>query len=384
MICNMGGGGSSLNFKVLGNCSKPSNPSENTIWIDTDEDVTGWAFSDECSFKGQITKNTISLYSRTFLRDSVEYTFFKQKTGVAAYATIPTFTVAGVVYQGVLVLSRDRDSCKVVAIRKDLSGNTLSTTEIVPYSYRLHGGKTYYYTVALTYEKTSGEAGVPTDIPANFASAYAEVADSLVPTYDAYGMVWFGVDKYSATPFNALKKNCIQVFPVTAKQFVGGGWRKVHAEVYQDGIWKEPFVYLFFNGATNSNLTGGINGTVSEGSLHFDATVNASYNNTYTTKSKVDLTNYKSVKALIRSTNTEKDVYFRLSVSDSAANGERFTSSSIVAGKYSYGSFENEVREVALDISSLSGTYYLGYAWGVNSGGSNAQIVGYIDGWWLE
>lgn len=48
MIFNMsgGGGGVGLNFKIVGN-PQPSNPAENTIWVDTDTEITGWAFNAE-------------------------------------------------------------------------------------------------------------------------------------------------------------------------------------------------------------------------------------------------------------------------------------------------------------------------------------------------
>lgn len=42
-----GGGGASLNFKVFGGTSKPTNPKENTIWVNTDTDISGWVFSSE-------------------------------------------------------------------------------------------------------------------------------------------------------------------------------------------------------------------------------------------------------------------------------------------------------------------------------------------------
>jgi hypothetical protein len=34
----------SLNFEIVGN-PKPNNPKEGTVWIDTDEEITGWIFS---------------------------------------------------------------------------------------------------------------------------------------------------------------------------------------------------------------------------------------------------------------------------------------------------------------------------------------------------
>lgn len=43
---NAGGGGSAaLNFKVVGGGTAPSNPSENTIWVNTGNAITGWVFS---------------------------------------------------------------------------------------------------------------------------------------------------------------------------------------------------------------------------------------------------------------------------------------------------------------------------------------------------
>ena len=40
-----GGGGGSLNFKVVGGTSAPASPAENTIWVNTAADITGWAFA---------------------------------------------------------------------------------------------------------------------------------------------------------------------------------------------------------------------------------------------------------------------------------------------------------------------------------------------------
>lgn len=37
------GGGAGLNFKVVGN-PQPENPRENTIWVNTDTEITGWVF----------------------------------------------------------------------------------------------------------------------------------------------------------------------------------------------------------------------------------------------------------------------------------------------------------------------------------------------------
>ena len=53
MIFNINGGGGSagsgtgagLNFKVVGGTTQLENPTENTIWVNTDSEITSWAFS---------------------------------------------------------------------------------------------------------------------------------------------------------------------------------------------------------------------------------------------------------------------------------------------------------------------------------------------------
>lgn len=38
------GGGTALNFKVVGSTTEPSSPKENTIWVNTEKEITGWSF----------------------------------------------------------------------------------------------------------------------------------------------------------------------------------------------------------------------------------------------------------------------------------------------------------------------------------------------------
>lgn len=42
---NSGGTGAGLNFKVVGGTTEPVSPSENTIWVDTDVDISEWILS---------------------------------------------------------------------------------------------------------------------------------------------------------------------------------------------------------------------------------------------------------------------------------------------------------------------------------------------------
>ena len=248
---NAGGGGAGLNFKVVGDTSAPSNPSENTIWVNTDAAITSWAFS------------------------------------------------------------------------------------------------------------------------------------STEPNEHENGMVWFKISNSSEAPFNALKKNVIQVFPVDCQQYVGDAWVKKTAKTYQGGKWVDWIVYLF-DGTVNEALTGGINGTIANGVISFSGNSMQSTNKTYSTKNPVDLTNFSKMCAKVTSGGTVKGPYFRLAVLNSASNGGEITKEKTVANVYSDAPFNNEVRTVELDISGLSGSYYLSHAGGVYSSGGNKNFDYTIYEWWLE
>ena len=61
----------------------------------------------------------------------------------------------------------------------------------------------------------------------------------------AEGDVWFPVGTSSPVEFNALKKNGIQVYSLSAKQYVDGALVAVTAKIYQGGAWIDWDVYLF-------------------------------------------------------------------------------------------------------------------------------------------
>lgn len=76
------------------------------------------------------------------------------------------------------------------------------------------------------------------------------------PTGSA-GMVWISTGTSSPSEFNALKKNGIQVYPLSAKQYVSGAWVDVTAKSYQGGEWVEWITYLYNEGDECTDITGG-------------------------------------------------------------------------------------------------------------------------------
>lgn len=72
------------------------------------------------------------------------------------------------------------------------------------------------------------------------------------PSEPTEGMVWIKVGFSSIIAFNALKKNCVQVYPVSVKQYIDGAWEGMTADISQGGQWK-PF-YDGYLGSSVNNL----------------------------------------------------------------------------------------------------------------------------------
>jgi len=78
----------------------------------------------------------------------------------------------------------------------------------------------------------------------------------------AEGLVWITTGSYAATQFNALKKNGIIIYPVSAFQYIDGVWVDKPAQIYQEGTWKDWLFYIFKEGyGLCNNYTGFTNAT---------------------------------------------------------------------------------------------------------------------------
>ena len=80
------------------------------------------------------------------------------------------------------------------------------------------------------------------------------------PANPAEGMVWVSTGTASSVAFNALKENSVMVYPMSAKQYVGGAWVNVTAKSYLNGAWVDWFVWngqLYQSGNEFTNETGG-------------------------------------------------------------------------------------------------------------------------------
>ncbi len=193
------------------------------------------------------------------------------------------------------------------------------------------------------------------------------------------GRVWFKVSTFSDGAFNAVKQNGLWVYPNPCKQYISGSWAAKDTQIYSDGAWKEFYQYLYNNG-TVSALGSGL-GTNSckwyPGTTYYDiANIQrgADYirfysSDTYShgiaiwTTSKVDLTDFTSLKVNITSASSNNASTIKLAayISPTLPSNTSSYTNRIAAAAWNLTSGAG-VLEVSL--SSVTGSYYviLGYS----------------------
>lgn len=185
------------------------------------------------------------------------------------------------------------------------------------------------------------------------------------------GMVWITVGTSSAVAFNALKKNGIMVYPISAKQYVGGAWVDKEAKSYQNGEWVSwvVAVYLYNTGDECNAMTGGWSQTSNGGNkpmtlskdssyLHITGSWSGNYtsNSTTSTAKTVDVSKYTKLNVLYD---------FSASSGTFAGAGTPFQDLNIGLGtsNASLSSYVSATKgtnqTVTLDISAQNGSFYV-------------------------
>lgn len=183
------------------------------------------------------------------------------------------------------------------------------------------------------------------------------------------GMVWIITGTSSQIEFNALKKNGIQVYPLSAKQYVGGAWVDKTAKSYQGGEWIEwiPHGLLYRYGYDNLTITGGIKivegisdasyspGTGTKNSESITLRSSASQCITAKTQKLVDLTEFKKITLNVLNVVANNSSYFAdFGVSKSPSDATVIDTGNVVARKAI-----GTTGTIELDVSSLTGGYCL-------------------------
>jgi hypothetical protein len=185
------------------------------------------------------------------------------------------------------------------------------------------------------------------------------------PSAPLEGMVWIKTGTSSTVEFNALKKNGIQVYPISVSQYVGGTWVSKTAKTYQNGELTGWERYLYKSGDEFDSFTGGwigedrtfrtANGgavpTITRNPTSLSATVAAYRGGVVRVQNAIDLTGYSKLEF----NGVLKDVYSILYIWTSTSG---FVQDNVAA------KLEGPVDGVGtIDLSSIpDGKYYIGLA----------------------
>jgi hypothetical protein len=193
----------------------------------------------------------------------------------------------------------------------------------------------------------------------------------------ATGRVWIQVGIDSSAAFNALKKNWLYVYPISVKQYVNGAWADKTAKSYIGGKWvdwwngelyKNGNEYITFTGGWESRKSTEAAGTLKKNASDFVVSTSG-YQLIYCkTVNTVDLTKYSKVTFKI--TDISASVHNEITLGVYPANFAFNWADTTAQLKLTH-----ETGTHSIDVSALSGKYYVAVRAASNSGVSTTVTV---------
>lgn len=385
-------GVSQLGAIVVSGSTKPTDPKENTIWVNDSYNYSmgSWSFSPDEPHRVSKSRNLIVFpyLSGTLTNSGVTFTVDSTSTSASE--------------KGKITVNGTNNSSSNIVFR--LSNESLATREILlqPGRYVLCGNcessssTTHRLLIAYSYDNWASYAdtiydnegtgigfavekvakarisiqirGGKTASNAVYKPMLVREGESTVYTMgNATGQIWIKTGTGGTIALDTVKgKNETIVTPITAYEyFTNSGWVKKTAEVYQYGAWKaleDPSApvtpeapwdgYYFNNGNQYEGVTGGwsTNGWVNSGTVSVGDTIVASTaSGQYARVGTVNTVDLSSVKKLWFDSPSGNNGYdFGYLAVTSKKTGDDFAASvTITAGRGS------------LDVSNLSGQYYI-------------------------
>ncbi len=212
--------------------------------------------------------------------------------------------------------------------------------------------------------KVVGGVTLPSDPIENtiWVNTEAKITDwmfsSEQPQEASEGLVWIKTDLSSAVAFNALKKNGIQVYPVRAKQYVSSAWVDKTAKSYQSGAWVD-----WWDGSLSDS---DFNNGLGPFSTRYIEGQSSTFGLTATNK-MINLTGYSTITFDADSTADINKLFVTTVQSGSvtvASGGDPEKNAVATWSERKAGGTKT------LDISGISGKYYLVFFVGSNYGTS--------------
>lgn len=187
------------------------------------------------------------------------------------------------------------------------------------------------------------------------------------------GVIWIHTGISSGVSFNALKENCLLVYPLYSKQYIDGAWANKEALSYIGGTWVDWYNgELYYYGNEYEDITGGMSvspstyATAEKKTDHIamcgvsPGSVEHQCSSCYTTN-MIDLTNYSSLKAVVYTEKYNDNTGGRVKLCYSS-NFDWLKAASESGLALVNGEVSSELGNITItcDISEVSGSYYVG------------------------
>ena len=199
------------------------------------------------------------------------------------------------------------------------------------------------------------------------------------PVSPVEGEVWFTTGAISTSAFNALKEYNITVCPSACKQYINGAFVDKIAKTYQASNWVDWVMWLFYNGNQYTELTGGwskglsvgtggsvavggetISISLNQGDSEYGSNMSASH------ATAIDLTNFSTLTATVKK-KSGPTIKGKLAISTSKS---KLTNTA----ETSETTLSTSIKTLSLDISGLTGTFFV-HAWAGTASGLSAGSV---------
>ena len=176
--------------------------------------------------------------------------------------------------------------------------------------------------------------------------------------------VWFRVGIFSDAEFNALKKNGIMVYPISAQQYVNGALVKKDFKIYLDGVWTEQRRMLYYRGDQCVDKTGGWTSSGLKWANGYDAKTATfesdriilkpdSQVGAAQTENKIDFTGFTKILFLYKNITISNNRAFECSICTG-----RNLYSDVVSTPDTYDGVSGIEQIAEIPLSSLQGQYY--------------------------
>lgn len=203
------------------------------------------------------------------------------------------------------------------------------------------------------------------------------------------GMVWILTGTGSAVAFSAVSAYPVMIYPLEAMQYVGGVWVSRTAKSYINGVWQSWFLYLYAPGDACTDVTGGWVGkavgignndnetkkepVITSGAESMLITHESGfYSGMAVTANKVDLTEFAKLTfagtVQRESSGTQWCIF---GIWSEIATGDYLTN---LADCVAFGT-GSETGVWSLDVSALTGSYYVGFGMVSTSGKTDSITV---------